>query len=155
MQLHFYDERFKTLIDHYQITEDQLRFTGRPTDCIKLSATDIDRYSILAMEEDQVVTFFDLHKNEGAKPYSDNEHAIVIRSFSTDFRHLGKGYAKMALRLLPEFIRKHFREIDEIVLAVNVQNEVAQGLYKACGYIDEGERMMGPRGELIVMSYYL
>jgi RimJ/RimL family protein N-acetyltransferase len=155
VQLHFYDERHKTLIEHYQLTEEQLRFTGKPTDCIKLSAEDVDRYSILAMEGDQLVTFFDLHKNEGAKPFSDNEQAILIRAFSTDFRHQGKGYAKNALLLLPAFIREHFRDIDEIVLAVNVQNEVAQGLYKACGYLDEGDRMMGPKGELIVMSYYL
>jgi RimJ/RimL family protein N-acetyltransferase len=155
MQLYFYNERFKQAIEQYQITEDQLRFTGKPLDCIELSQEDVDRYSILAMDEKQLVTYFDLHKNEGVKPYSDNKNAILIRAFSTDSRHLGKGYATKALKLLPRFVKEHFSEINELVLAVNLKNEAAQGLYKKCGFIDEGVRRMGPKGELIVMSYYL
>jgi RimJ/RimL family protein N-acetyltransferase len=155
MQLYFYNERFKQDIEQYQITEDQLRFTGKPLDCIELSQEDVDRYSILAMDEKQLVTYFDLHKNEGVKPYSDNKNAILIRAFSTDSRHLGKGYATKALKLLPGFVKEHFSEINELVLAVNLKNEAAQGLYKKCGFIDEGVRRMGPKGELIVMSYYL
>ncbi|MDR6120972.1 RimJ/RimL family protein N-acetyltransferase [Bacillus sp. SLBN-46] len=155
MQLYFYNERFKQDIEQYQITEDQLRFTGKPLDCIELSQEDVDRYSILAMDEKQLVTYFDLHKNEGVKPYSDNKNAILIRAFSTDSRHLGKGYATKVLKLLPGFVKEHFSEINELVLAVNLKNEAAQGLYKKCGFIDEGVRRMGPKGELIVMSYYL
>lgn len=155
MQLQFYNETFKQDIEQYQITEEQLRFTGKPINCIQLSQEDVDRYSILAMEDKQLVTYFDLHKNEGAKPYSDNKNAILIRAFSTDNRHLGKGCAKRALGLLPEFVKQHFPEINEMVLGVNVGNETAQGLYKKCGFVDEGVRRMGPKGELIVMSYYL
>ena len=57
--------------------------------------------------------------------------------------------------LTPEFVKSHFIGIDEIVLAVNVKNEIAQALYKKCGYIDKGVREMGRSGELIVMSYHL
>ncbi|WP_413305212.1 GNAT family protein [Bacillus sp. 1P10SD] len=155
MQLYFYDEKFKTDIEQYQITEDQLRFTGKPQDCVRLSQEDVDRYAIVAMEENQLVTYFDLHKNEGAKPYSNNKNAILIRAFSTDSRYLGKGYATKALKLLPDFVKEHFPEMDEMVLGVNLANEAAQALYKKCGFIDEGERRMGPKGVLIVMSYYL
>lgn len=155
MQLYFYDEKYKNDIEHYQITEEQLRFTGKPIDCIQLSQEDVDRYSILAMEENQLVTYFDLHKNEGVKPYSDNMNAILIRAFSTDSRHLGKGYATKALLLLPDFVKEHFPEINEMVLGVNWGNETAQRLYKKCGFVDEGVRRMGPKGELFVMSYYL
>ncbi|MGF6952299.1 RimJ/RimL family protein N-acetyltransferase [Neobacillus sp. B4I6] len=56
---------------------------------------------------------------------------------------------------LPFFVKEHFIETNEIVLAVNLQNTVAQGLYKKCGFIDEGERRMGNKGELIIMSYHL
>ena len=136
------------------ITEEQLRFTGHPKDCIKLSNEDSDRYSILAMEEDKLVTFFVLHKNEGVKPYSTNYNSILLRAFSTDFRHQGRGYAKKALMLLPEFVKENFSETNEIVLAVNLKNEAAQGLYKKCGFVDEGVRKMGKKGELIIMSYY-
>jgi RimJ/RimL family protein N-acetyltransferase len=155
MQFYFYDARFSHAIDQYQLSEEQLRFTGEPKDCIKLSNEDSERYSTLAIENDQLVTFFVLHINEGVKPYSENNHAILLRAFSTDFRHQGKGYAKKALMMLPSFVKENFREINEIVLAFNLGNEAAQELYRKCGFIDKGERRMGPKGELIIMSYYL
>ncbi|MFP5108130.1 GNAT family N-acetyltransferase [Neobacillus sp. C211] len=155
MQLYFYDERYKNLIEQYQLSEEQLRFTGTPTECIKLSNEDPDRYSILAMAQENLVTFFNLHKNEGVKPFSNNDRSILLRAFSTDFRHQGEGYAKNVLLQLPSFVKENFIETNEIVLAVNLQNTVAQGLYKKCGFIDEGERRMGRKGELIIMSYHL
>jgi RimJ/RimL family protein N-acetyltransferase len=155
MQLHFFDEHFREKIEGYEITEEQLQFTGKPQDCIQLSAADPDRFSIVAIEDDQLVTYFDLHINEGPKPYSNNEHAILLRAFSTDARFLGRGHAKQSLLLLPSFVKKHFAGINEIVLGVNLRNETAQGLYKKCGFVDEGVRLMGPKGELIVMSCYI
>ncbi|PDY46422.1 GNAT family N-acetyltransferase [Bacillus pseudomycoides] len=155
MQLHFYKERFKKLINQYKLTEEQLRYTGTPNECVKLSNQDSDRYSILVMKDDELVTFFVLHKNDGVKPYTENEKSILIRAFSTDFHHQGKGYAKQALKILPEFIRNNFLGINEIILAVNAKNLAAQSLYKKCGFCDKGVRRAGRKGELIIMSYYL
>ncbi|MFT4412949.1 GNAT family N-acetyltransferase [Fredinandcohnia humi] len=155
MQLYFYEESFKHAIGEYHLTDEQLRFTGTPKDCIELSNEDPDRSSILAVKQNQLVTFFVLHRNEGVKPYSDNAQSLLVRAFSTDSRHQGKGYAKQALSLLPDFVRKYFREINEIILAVNIANTVAQELYKKCGFIDKGVRKMGKKGELIIMSYHL
>jgi RimJ/RimL family protein N-acetyltransferase len=155
MKLHFYNHEFDKHIENYTLTNEQLRFTGAPKDAIDLSNAEQNRYSILAVKNEQLVTFFSLHRGEGVKPFSPNDNAILIRSFSTDFHQQGKGYGKNALMLTPEFVRSHFIGINEIVLAVNVKNEIAQALYKKCGYIDEGLRVMGMRGELIVMSYHL
>lgn len=155
MKLHFYNHAFAKLIENYTLSGEQLRFTGTPKDSIDLSNTEENRYSILAVENEQLVTFFSLHKGEGVNPFSPNDDAILIRSFSTDFHQQGKGYGKKALMLIPEFVRSNFIGIDEIVLAVNIKNEIAQALYKKCGYIDEGVRKMGRSGELIVMSYHL
>lgn len=143
------------LINQYYLSEEQLRFTAAPIDCIPLSNEDGDRHSILAMHENELVTFFVLHVNEGVKPYSDNENAILLRAFSTNNNQQGKGYAKQALNLLPQYIRSNFPHINEIVLAVNVQNKPAQGLYEKAGFIDQGIRKMGPKGELIIMHYSL
>ncbi|QCR31290.1 GNAT family N-acetyltransferase [Lysinibacillus sp. SGAir0095] len=155
MELCFYEDQYKETIEQYQITEDQLRYTGSPIESMALVNADSDRYAILAIEGGELVTYFNLHKNEGVKPYSTNPKAILLRTFSTDFRHLGKGYAKQALKLLPSFVKQYFEDINEIVLAVNLQNEVAQNLYNKTGYVDEGERRMGNKGELIIMSYFL
>lgn len=152
MELYFYNDSFQEAIEEYQLSEIQLRYTGRPKECIMHSTTDPDRYSVLAIEKDQLMTYLDLHKKEGVKPYSNNDHSILIRAFSTDFRFQGNGYAQKTLGLLPDFVQKHFPEINELVLAVNVMNKVAQGLYKKCGFVDNGERRMGKKGELIMMS---
>ncbi|MCU9613251.1 GNAT family N-acetyltransferase [Caldibacillus lycopersici] len=155
MQLCFYKENYHDAITNYLITEEQLRYTGAPKDAVALAQEEPERYPILAMENNQLVTFFVLHPNEGVKPYTENEKAILVRAFSTDYRHQGKGYAKLALQLLPNFVRENFPEINEIVLAVNLQNVAAQELYKKSGFVDEGRRTMGRKGVLIVMSYYL
>lgn len=155
MELYFYHDRFRDAVGEYKLTEEQLRFTGTPMKNIGLSNEDPDRYSILAIEQEKLVTFFVLHKNDGVKPYTVNSNAILLRAFSTDYRQQGKGYAKKALMLLPNFIKENFNDINEIILAVNLKNEIAQTLYKKCGYVDEGERRMGRKGELIIMSYYL
>ena len=155
MELNIYTDQHNELIEDYKLTEDQLRFTASPKECIELSNKDADRSSILVIEQEQIVTFFVLHKNEGVKPYSQNHNAILLRAFSTDARQQGKGYAKKALQLLPQFVKNNFSGIDEIVLAVNVANVAAQSLYKKCGFVDEGVRTMGEKGELIIMSYYL
>ena len=155
LELCFYQDQYEKSIKQYQLTEEQLRYTGLPSDSIELVKEEIDRYAVLAVEEGKLVTFFNLHTNAGVKPYSENAHAILLRTFSTDYRYLGRGYAKRALELLPAFVKQHFNNVNEIVLAVNVQNDVAQSLYKKIGYVDEGERRMGKKGELIIMSYYL
>ena len=126
-----------------------------PSECIELSKGDAHRLPVLAIEEEKLVTFFVLNYGEGISTYTTNKQAILIRAFSTDYRHLGKGYAKKALTLLPAFIRTQFQDMNEMVLAVNVKNLAAQSLYRKCGFVDFGERRMGSKGELIIMSYRL
>ena len=155
MQLMFYEDKAKNLVEQYTLTEEQLRYTKSPKDSIALAKQDNSRHAILAMDGNKLVTFFVLHEKEGVTPYSSNEQALLIRSFSTDFYEQGKGYAKKALQLLPDFVRKHFPYINELVLGVNVPNRTAQELYKRCGFVDEGRQAMGLRDELKVMSYYM
>ncbi|MEK5520523.1 GNAT family N-acetyltransferase [Heyndrickxia sp. FSL W8-0423] len=150
-----YEKQFKEKLENYSLSKEQLQFTGTPSKAVELSNSDIDRHPILAIENNELVTFFVLHKNEGVKPYSENRKAILLRTFSTDFRHQGNGYAKQSLFLLPQFVRTQFPHINEIILAVNAKNISAQTLYKKCGYKDEGVRKMGKKGELIIMSFYL
>lgn len=140
------------MIEGYTLTEEQLEFTGTPKEAVTLALTDPDRHPVLCLINGGLITFFVLHKNKGIQRYTDNETAILIRAFSTDFHHQGKGYAKQALQLLPNFVRKEFPEVTEIVLAVNRQNVPAQGLYQKCGYADTGVRVIGRKGEQFVMS---
>ncbi|WP_342443544.1 GNAT family protein [Lysinibacillus sp. FSL K6-0057] len=155
MLLIFYEDKAQNLVEQYTLTEEQLRYTKSPKESIELAKQDNSRHAILAMDGNKLVTFFVLHEKEGVTPYSSNEQALLIRSFSTDFYEQGKGYAKTALHLLPDFVRKHFPHINELVLGVNVPNVAAQELYKRCGFVDEGRQAQGLQEELKVMSYYL
>lgn len=155
MLLMFYEDKAQNLVAQYTLTEEQLRYTKSPKESIELAKQDNSRHAILAMDGNKLVSFFILHEKEGVTPYSSNEQALLIRSFSTDFYEQGKGYAKTALHLLPDFVRKHFPHINELVLGVNVPNVAAQELYKRCGFVDEGTQAKGLREELKVMSYYL
>ncbi|MEB2282624.1 GNAT family N-acetyltransferase [Lysinibacillus xylanilyticus] len=155
MRLKFYEEKDEHLIERYTITEEQLRYTMSPKGSIESVKQDENRHAVLVLDEDRLVTFFVLHEHEGVKPYSSNEQAILIRAFSTDFYEQGKGYAKAALQLLPDFVLTHFPYINELVLGVNLPNTAAQSLYKKCGFVDEGRLAKGFRAEIKVMSYYL
>jgi len=92
---------------------------------------------------------------DSAKIFSADDRDILLRSFSTNYENQGKGYARKALELTPDYIRKNLPHINGIVLGVNKKNVAAQKLYEKCGFIDEGNRVMGSKGEMIVMKYYL
>ncbi|QOV11251.1 GNAT family N-acetyltransferase [Viridibacillus arvi] len=147
-----YSNRYKSQIECYQLTDEQLQFTGSPVESIFVAKSDEDRYPILVLDDEEIVSYFVLHMNEGVSPYSNNQKAILLRTFSTDYRYQGRGYAKQSLLELPKFVKMNFSDITEVVLAVNVKNIAAQSLYLKCGFIDEGARIMGSHGELIIMS---
>ena len=65
MQLYFYNENFRNIINQYTLSEEQLCYTGLPKKLVKLSSEDSDRHSILAMKDNELVTFFVLHKMTG------------------------------------------------------------------------------------------
>lgn len=155
MTLKFYEDKAHSLVEQYTITEEQLRYTKSPKASIELAKEDDSRHAVLALDGDKLVTFFVLHEKEGVKPYSSNEQALLIRSFSTDYHEQGKGYAKATLQLLPDFVRQHFPLINELVLGVNIPNISAQALYIKCGFVDEGKQAIGFGEELKVMSYYM
>jgi len=155
MELIRFQEQHVSLIDAYMLSEEQLRFTAHPSKSIPLCKAEPNRHAILGIENDRLVVYFALHEQEGVQPYSENPRAILLRTLSTDYHQLGKGYGKAALQQLPEFVQLQFPHVDEVVLAVNVANEFARKLYEKYGYKDTGRRVMGTKGILIVMSYPL
>jgi RimJ/RimL family protein N-acetyltransferase len=112
---------------------------------------DPSRYPIVILVEGDPVGFFVLHEGEGISTFTDNPNAILVRAFSINHKHQGKGYAKMAMLGLPNFVKKNFTTIEEIVLAVNAKNIAARGMYLKAGYIDKGIRREGSIG----MQYLL
>jgi len=155
MYLAEYQVSFRDKVEKYELPEAQLEFTVHPAACITLSKEDPSYHPVLVMEKGELVTFFVLHGALGRARYSDNPRAILLRSLSTDQRFQRQGYAKAAMQFIPDFVRANYPNMNEIVLAVNIRNQAAQSLYKACGYVDKGVRQMGKNGELVIMHYYL
>jgi ribosomal protein S18 acetylase RimI-like enzyme len=96
--------------------------------------------------------FFVLDEGKDVDLYTSNQQALLLRTFSTDARYQGRGYAKQVLQLLPVFVQEHFPEANELVLAVNQRNLPAQKLYERSGFCYTNRHVAGPAGEQLVMS---
>ena len=156
MQLTFLDDMLIMKLNQYETTEQQLQFTMAPIKAVELAAVDVERDAVVLLNDQQdIVTFFVLHRGSGVKPFSTNDYAILLRAFSTDNRFIGKGYAKAALKLLPIFIQEHYPDVNEIVLAVDEGNIAAETLYKKLNYQYTNRTQSGRNGKLYIYSYKL
>lgn len=150
ISLAFYSDEYSEAVRRYVIKE--LHFTGSPQEAVETCKRESDRYAILVLDEETVVGFFVLHGRAGAKKYTNNRKALLLRTFSIDSRFQGKGYGRRTIALLDVFVKEHFPNTDEVVLGVNHANVAAQKLYLHHGFADTGRRVTGIHGEQLVLS---
>ncbi|TYS67858.1 GNAT family N-acetyltransferase [Sutcliffiella horikoshii] len=131
----------------YELTESQLTFTSHPKDALLACETDRGRHPIVILEKGKPAGFFVLYQGEELPSYTDNPNAILLRAYSVAVPFQGKGIAGKSLELLPNYVKRNFPHVDEVVLAVNVRNETAQRVYLRAGFKDSGRRVMGRMGE--------
>jgi RimJ/RimL family protein N-acetyltransferase len=155
MELKEYQEKYQADIANYFLTDEMLYFTGTPQENVRISQDDPNHHSILAFSNQKLVTFFVLDECPQKANFTDEKNALLLRSFSTDARHLRKGYGRAALRLLPDFVNNHFPETKQIVLAVNKKNSAAKKLYQSVGFIESGNERMGPKGPQYLLIFPL
>ncbi|WP_068786139.1 GNAT family N-acetyltransferase [Paenibacillus phocaensis] len=153
-QLRFYTEHDFEALQRFELTSEQVTYTAMPSKALEAAAQDPNRYPVVIQSaEAEIVGFFVLHRNAELPSLVDNPRVLLLRALSVDFRQQGKGYAKSAMLQLPAFVREHFPEVDEIVLAVNVQNHAAQQLYLQVGFEDRGFTQPGPAGMQHIYHY--
>ncbi|MGX7244119.1 GNAT family N-acetyltransferase [Enterococcus quebecensis] len=155
MYLQKYTPDFSNMIEQYQLDEKQLLHTGTPEIPITISQKNHFIHPILAIEENRLTNFFVLDEKKDVALYTTNKQAILLRTFSTDTRYQGQGHAKEVLRLLPNFVRLHFPNINEVILAVNENNIAAQTLYQKNGFKLSEKVTHGEFGRLYVMNMML
>ncbi|WP_042221263.1 GNAT family N-acetyltransferase [Oceanobacillus manasiensis] len=155
VSLQFYSAENKALVQSYHLTKQQLDYTAHPIDALKKCDEDTTRYPVLILTGTSPAGFFVLHEKEGVQPYSKNPKAILLRAYSVQSAYQGEGIAKKSIQLLPSFIAESFPQIEEVILAVNHTNEVAQQLYKKAGFRDTGRRIDGRSGEQYIFSKYI
>lgn len=109
-------------------------------------------FPITIWENGKQVGFFVLDFGADKVELSDNQHSVLLRSFSVNPEFQGKGIGKRAMQQLEFFIHANFPDCNEVTLAVNKNNTSAYKLYLQQGFLDEGKTRMGRSGLQILMS---
>ncbi|MGG2055149.1 GNAT family N-acetyltransferase [Lysinibacillus pakistanensis] len=152
LELVHFSKDYVDVLHDFDLPDEQSQFTALPKD---ISIEMVGQYPIIILSDNIPVGFFVLHSTERVKEYSSNPNAMLLTAFSIDHKQQGKGYAKKGMLALSNFIKREFKECDEVVLVVNHKNIPAQNLYLKVGFVDHGERKMGPIGEQIVMNLHI
>ncbi|ASS94417.1 GNAT family N-acetyltransferase [Peribacillus simplex] len=143
------------MLSQFYLPDTQTLFSALPKESLKYCREDCDRHPIVILAEGIPVGFFVLHIGENITPFTNDKKAILLRGFLVDQKHQGKGIAKKALQILPEFAKGIFPNKDLIVLAVDVSNVIAKTLYTRSGYQDTGIQKEGRSGLMEIMEYRL
>ncbi|MBT2642476.1 GNAT family N-acetyltransferase [Bacillus sp. ISL-41] len=150
VSLVFYKPEYKLLLSNYSLSEEQQRYTALPVDALQKCESEPDRHPIVILYGSQPAGFFVLHGWEGVKDFSENKEAILLRAYSINAEYQGKGIGSKSIKLLSPFVKKHFPKVNEVILAVNHANVVAQNVYKKGGFVDKGITAMGREGEMFL-----
>lgn len=146
-----YSDEYIEGIRDYKLPPEQYLFTSYPLEALEQVYQGCDKFPVLILNNGKAVGFFCLYSGKRVAEVSTNHRALLLTSFSVNYKYQKRGFAKQALYSISNFIKNHFEEIDEVVLLVNMKNIPAQSLYINCGFKDMGERRMGKRGEQMVL----
>ncbi|AQW98708.1 GNAT family N-acetyltransferase [Elizabethkingia anophelis] len=146
------DEHYEALTS-YILDETQSQFSLVPREILDNSEImeNKRRFQYTILHESNVAGFFSLDFSSDLLTYSDNENAVLLRALSINPKFQGKGIAKSAMIMLPDFVKKHFPEVEKIVFGVNATNENAYKLYLKTGYLDSGKIYEGVKGPQHIM----
>ena len=152
IQLVFYDKRYKDDLSKIHLTEDNQRFTQTPSEVLE-TLSDPYRRMVLILNKNTCVGYFVLHEKEGALSIGFDDKALLIRSLAIDPLMQGKGFAFHGMNILPEFVKEHYTDINEIVLIVNEKNVPAQKLYQKVGFVEHSSRLNEIHGVQLIYRY--
>ncbi|AZA92448.1 ribosomal-protein-alanine acetyltransferase [Chryseobacterium nakagawai] len=137
----------------YGLDENQLRFTASASQALQRirERDDNKAFPITILEQNVPAGFFVLDFGIDKLELTDNENSVLIRSLSVNPEMQGRGIGKIAMMQVDDFVKKNFKQCDEIVLAVNQQNDSAYHIYLKAGYIDDGKTRIGRSGPQYLM----
>ncbi|KFF11785.1 GNAT family acetyltransferase [Chryseobacterium soli] len=137
----------------YTLDETQSLFTATAEEALeRIKERDDDlAYPITIFHDEKPAGFFVLDFGEDKFDLTENKNSVLLRSFSINPQLQGKGIGKSAMMNLDDFVKEHFGECNEIVLAVNEKNSSAYQLYLKTGYVFEGKTRVGRSGPQFLM----
>lgn len=146
---------FEDLVN-YQLDSEQAKYVRQPWQWFEghtlLLSNGMTGVSIL--QDNTAVGFFVLDRGAEKLAYTNNQQAILLRSFSINPHYQGMGVATAALapNLIDSFIYNLSPKYNEIVLAVNPLNQRAYQLYLRCGFQAAGRVIINVRGARSVLT---
>ncbi|MFD1737537.1 GNAT family N-acetyltransferase [Bacillus salitolerans] len=155
VRLSTYQQCHRNTLYRFYLPDDQLLFTRMPINALPIALEDQHRHPVVILANEVPIGFFILYDGQERTDYTNNRSSLILRALSINYKDQNKGYAKMALLQLREYVKDHFSEIEEVALAVNARNVVAINLYRKCGFVDEGRTRMGPKGIQHLLSLSL
>jgi RimJ/RimL family protein N-acetyltransferase len=155
LEIRPYSENDYSAITKYCLPEEQAIYTSLPIDVIETFKKDNYNQPFVIFFADYLIGCFALNVNRAGNPYTSNENAIVLKSFSIDSHYQNRGYALKTLRLLPEISKLKFPDKDEMILTVHHTNIPARNLYIKAGFMDQGLRFEGEHGEELIFHFDL
>jgi len=136
----------------YALDENQMRFTATAQQALQsISERDDDAFPVTIFENDQVVGFFVLDFGKDKFELTDDKTSVLLRSLSVNPQMQGRGIGKIAMLEVGNFVKNHFGDCKEIVLAVNQKNDSAYHIYLQSGYIFDGKTRIGRSGPQYLM----
>lgn len=100
MELMKYRDEYKEDVVNYFLTDEMTYFTGTPQENIAISQKNRQHHSILAFSQQKLVTFFVLDAGPQKADYTDENDALLLRSFSTDARYLKERICKRSIAII-------------------------------------------------------
>lgn len=124
-------------VGHLRVAPHQIKFSGTVGQAFKLAEEGVDFHAIFLGP--RAVGFFKIDRDYGAEHPFARPGEPGLRAFLIDHRHQGMGVARKALELFPAYLRARYRDIESLVLTVNMANPAAVKVYRQAGFRDTGE----------------
>ncbi len=155
-ELKFYQPEDLTKLD-YVLDEIQSQFTATAKQSLEKieernQKEDFFAYPVTIFHNEKIAGFFVLDFGKDKLELTKNSDSVLVRSLSVNPQFQGKGIGKSAMIEADRFIKEHFKDCNEIVLAVNEKNTTAFQLYINTGYVYDGKMREGRSGPQFLMS---
>ncbi|WP_312397991.1 GNAT family N-acetyltransferase [Chryseobacterium sp.] len=138
---------------NYTLNELQLQYTSTAEFALnRISERNTGlEFAVTIFNDEEIAGFFTLDFGEDKLDLTDNQNSTLLRSLSINPEMQGKGIGKNAMIQVDDFVRKNFKDCNEIVLAVNQNNISTYELYLKVGYLYEGKSRIGRSGPQYLM----
>ncbi len=147
VSLQFYSEKDFNGIN-YPLDQIQAGYTSTAASALKRISernTGLE-FAVTVFSNEKPAGFFTLDFGDDKLDATGNPDSVLLRSLSVNPEFQGKGIGKAVMLQIDAFVRKNFKNCNEIVLAVNHDNSSAYELYCKAGYHDGGRTKTGRNG---------